>query len=165
MDAERRAAEVATGLDVPLAAFRTASGPVVETAEALADRLAELLQTLHAVDSGALERIEEAEQAMVEAVTRAQSVEAERDQAHRDRQRAEAARDQAIRARQTLEEESTQPDNVRALTPRPLPRPQDQPLVRGNLVISQEIEGHNQTTYDDPSATRSPVSPDNQDHP
>jgi len=98
MDADRRAAELAAGLDVPLDAFRAASGPLVDTAEALADRLLEVLTAVRAVDGGALTRIADAEQAMREAVGRAQTAETERDQAVRDRHTADTARARAQEA-------------------------------------------------------------------
>ena len=104
MDAERRAAEVAAGLDVPLATFRTVSGPVVETAQNLADRVAELLDTVRAVDAGALSRIEETERAMVEATAQARGALAERDAADRERQAALAERDRAHAAAADVED-------------------------------------------------------------
>jgi hypothetical protein len=94
----QRAAELAAGLDVPLAAYRSSTGTFVETATALGERLDEVLDAVRAVDGGALARIAAAEQAMVDAVTRAQAAEAERDQAHRDRQAALADRARAQEA-------------------------------------------------------------------
>jgi len=40
----------------------------------------------------------------------------------------------------------------------------DEPLVRGNLVISQEIEGHSRTTYDQSHPNADPPHPGHQDH-
>src|SRR6266508_1415945 len=94
----QRAAELAAGLDVPLAAFRTTKSEFVDAAETLGDRLDEVLDAVRAVDGGALTRIAEAEQTMVDAITRAQTAEAERDQAARDRQAARTDADARVEA-------------------------------------------------------------------
>jgi hypothetical protein len=86
-------AQRAAGLDQPLAAYRTATPTFVDTAEALDDRIDDIVDAVRAVDGGALARIAEAEQAMVDAVTRLQVAEAAREQADRDRQRAETEPD------------------------------------------------------------------------
>jgi chromosome segregation ATPase len=98
MDKDRRAAELAAGLDVPLDAFRAAAAPVIATGEALADRIVDLLGELRAVDGSALSRVEQAERRMVEAVVRTQAAEDERDRAHRDARDATVERDRALAA-------------------------------------------------------------------
>ncbi|SNT65856.1 chromosome segregation protein [Asanoa hainanensis] len=96
MDAARKSAERATGLDVPLDGFRGAAGPLVEAAAALADQLIDTVTLVRAVDGGALARIADAEQAMGEALARAEAAERDRDQADRDRHQADTERARAV---------------------------------------------------------------------
>jgi chromosome segregation ATPase len=94
----QRDAERAVGLDASLDAFRTVARPMQDSGKALAARLDEVLAAVQAVDGGALARIADAERAMLEAATRAQTAEAERERAHRDRQAALADRTRAQQA-------------------------------------------------------------------
>src|SRR5262249_51472664 len=91
-----REAGVAAGLDVPVSAYREATGRVLPAVEGLAAQLAGVLAAMSAVEAGAVARIEQAEVAAVAAVERAQLAEAERDRATR---LAQQARDEAAQAK------------------------------------------------------------------
>ncbi|TWH62291.1 hypothetical protein [Micromonospora olivasterospora] len=119
--ADERAAELAAGLDVPLAAYRDATARVLPAVQALSGELAAVVEAMRAVDGSAVARIAEAEAAAVAAVERAQTAEAERDKAVRDAGTARAETAAAAEARRTAER--------RAATPRP--RPSGRPPRRG----------------------------------
>ncbi|MBM0280007.1 hypothetical protein [Micromonospora tarensis] len=102
--AEQRAAELATGLDAPLTAWRAVAGDLVPAMTALSALLEPVLPAVRDVETGALARIAEAETAMADAVQRAQGAEAERDQALNTAHTAERDRAQAHTERRAAEQ-------------------------------------------------------------
>lgn len=103
MAAEQRDAELAAGLDVPLQAYRATSERVLPAVESLAALLSGLAEATRAVQSGALVRVQEAEQVAVDVVQRAQTAEAERDRATRAERTALAEAEAAKEATRTAE--------------------------------------------------------------
>jgi chromosome segregation ATPase len=104
MAAADRAAERASGLEVPLETFRTAGERLVNVASPLARQLTELVSAIQSVQDGALSRIAEAERSAAESSERAQAAESRAQRAERacqaaeaDQQRSEEAAEQAQR--------------------------------------------------------------------
>lgn len=100
---QQRAAAKAAGLDGPLIAYRHTTETIRPALDALGSRLAELLETLRAVETGALERISAAEAAAVAAEERAEHAERERDTALARATTAEHQRREALEAQRGAE--------------------------------------------------------------
>jgi chromosome segregation ATPase len=103
MAAQERSAQRAVGLETLLAGYRATTATFVPVAETLADRLTTLLRAADSLGQGALSRIADAEQAMLNAVDRAELAEADAVRARRAETAAVAARDCAITDRTEAE--------------------------------------------------------------